>query len=101
VCSPAETAPIPVRADAAIFCLTHDIVRNPQAVKNVVAHLRPGARIAALGPKWASWRDLWWAPWCVHTVNLLVVTLNQPYVRSFEGFGRPWSHLVRLVPDLQ
>jgi len=100
VCSPAESAPIPVRADAAIFCLTHDIVRNPQAVQNIVTHLLPGARIAAVGAKWASGRNLWWAPWCVPAVNLLAATLNRPYVNSFEGFSRPWSHLARFVPDL-
>jgi SAM-dependent methyltransferase len=101
VCSPAETVSIPVRADAAIFCLVHDIVCSPQAVENIVAQLRPGARIAAVGAKWASWRNLWWAPWCVPGVNVLAVMRNRPYVRSFEGFGRPWRQLARFVPDLQ
>jgi SAM-dependent methyltransferase len=100
VCSPAETASIPV-ADAALFCLAHDVVRNPQAVENIVTHLRPGGRVAAVGAKWASWRNLWWAPWCLPGVNLLVAMVNRPYVRSFEGFSQPWSVLVRFVPNLQ
>jgi demethylmenaquinone methyltransferase/2-methoxy-6-polyprenyl-1,4-benzoquinol methylase len=101
VCAPAETAPIPVHTDAALFCLTHDILRSPSALENVFAHLRPGGRVAALGPKWASWWELWWAPWWAAAVNLAVATVNNPYVRSFDGFQRPWSHLARFVPDLQ
>jgi hypothetical protein len=26
--------------------------------------------------------------------------LHGPYVRSFEGFGRPWSHLEPLLEDV-
>jgi SAM-dependent methyltransferase len=101
ICSPAETAPIRMEADAALFCLTHDILRSRCALENVVGHLRPSARVAALGPKWAAWWELWWAPWWVPVVHVAVTTVNQPYVRSFEGFDRPWSRLARVVPDLR
>jgi SAM-dependent methyltransferase len=101
VCSPGETAQLPVRADAALFCLTHDILTSRQALDNVFTQLRPGARVAATGPKWASWRDLWWAPWLVPEVNLAVLTVNRPYVRSFRGFDHPWRYLGGAVPDLR
>jgi hypothetical protein len=26
--------------------------------------------------------------------------MHGPYVRSFEGFGRPWSHLEQLIEDV-
>ena len=48
---------------------------------NVLSKLRPGARVAAGGGKWAK-------PWMM-AVNLPVTMLHAPYVRSFEGFGRP------------
>jgi hypothetical protein len=101
VCSAGETAQLPVRADAALFCLTHDILTSRRALDNVFTQLWPGARVAAAGPKWASWRDLWWAPWLVPEVNLAVLAVNRPYVRSFRGFDHPWLYLDSAVPDLR
>jgi demethylmenaquinone methyltransferase/2-methoxy-6-polyprenyl-1,4-benzoquinol methylase len=86
-------AHIPVMADAALFCATHDILRSPQALSVVVDALRPGASVAAGGGKWA-------APWMVG-LNLQVWALHGPYVASFEGFDRPWSHLERLIEDFR
>ena len=90
--SPAEDAEIPVTADAALFCAVHDILQSPDALRNVMTELRPGARVAAGGGKWA-------ARWMVG-VNLQVRMLHAPYVRSFEGFDRPWSHLEQLIEDV-
>ena len=90
--APAEDADIAVTADAALFCAVHDILQSPDALRNVLSRLRPGARVAAGGGKWA-------APWMVG-VNLLVRMLHAPYVRSFGGFGRPWSHLEQLIEDV-
>jgi hypothetical protein len=33
-------------------------------------------------------------------VNLPVTMLHAPYVRSFEGFERPWHHLEQLLEDV-
>ena len=90
--APAEEAQIPVTADAALFCAVHDILQSAGALRNVMNHLRPGARVAAGGGKWA-------APWLV-AVNLLARMLHAPYVRSFEGFDRPWHHLEQLIEDV-
>jgi len=43
---------------------THDVLRRPQALDHVLAHLRPGARIVATG--------LQWAPGWALPVNLFV-----------------------------
>jgi len=86
-------ADIPVTADAAVFCAVHDVLQSPAALREVVRNLRPGAWVAAAGGKWA-------APWMV-ALNLQVRALHQPYVRSFEGFDRPWRHLGRLIEDLR
>jgi SAM-dependent methyltransferase len=90
--SRAEDARAAVTADAALFCAVHDILQSRAALRNVMNHLRPGAGVAAGGGKWA-------APWMV-AVNLSVMILHSPYVRSFEGFHRPWSHLEQLLEDV-
>jgi SAM-dependent methyltransferase len=90
--SGAEDAQIAVTADAALFCAVHDILQSPDALRNVMDHLRPGAPVAAGGGKWA-------APWMM-AVNLQTRMLHAPYVRSFEGFGRPWNHLEQLIDDV-
>src|SRR5439155_15703842 len=35
--------------DAALFSFTHDVLRSPRAVGNVISHLRRGGRVAAAG----------------------------------------------------
>ncbi len=91
--SPAEDAQISVTADAALFCAVHDILQSPGALRNVMTKLRPGAWVAAGGGKWA-------APWLVG-VNLQARMLHAPFVRSFQGFGRPWKHLEQLIEDVR
>jgi demethylmenaquinone methyltransferase/2-methoxy-6-polyprenyl-1,4-benzoquinol methylase len=90
--SRAEDAEIALTADAAIFCAVHDILQSSAALRSVVDHLRPGAWVVAGGGKWA-------APWMV-AVNLHAMLLHTPYVRSFEGFRRPWHHLEPLLEDV-
>jgi ubiquinone/menaquinone biosynthesis C-methylase UbiE len=91
--SPVTDAQIPVMADAAVFCAVHDILQSPEALRRVLRGLRPGAWVAAGGGKWA-------APWMV-VLNWQTRSLHAPYVNSFEGFHRPWSHLERLIQDVR
>jgi demethylmenaquinone methyltransferase/2-methoxy-6-polyprenyl-1,4-benzoquinol methylase len=91
--SGAQDARIEVTADAALFCAVHDILQSPDALQNVMNHLRPQAPVAAGGGKWA-------APWLL-AVNMQARILHAPYVRSFEGFDRPWHHLEPLIEDVQ
>jgi len=79
--------------DAALFCFTHDVLRSRPTLEAVVGRLRPGGRVAAVGPMWAPW----WAP----AMNLLVWYVTSDYVTTFEGFSKPWSHLEELVPGLE
>jgi SAM-dependent methyltransferase len=83
--APVEAARIPVRADCALFHFTHDVLRRPQAVANVVHHLKPGARVVACGLRWAP---AWAAP-----ANLFVWAAAQYSVTSLEGLERPWDRL--------
>lgn len=93
VLSPAEDARVAQAADAALFCAVHDILQSPGALRNVLAALRPGAWVAACGGKWA--------PPVMAAVNVMVRALHAPYVRSFDGFDRPWRHLERLTEEVR
>jgi len=85
----AEDAEMAFTADAALFCAVHDIMQSPDGLRNVLRNLRPGAWVAAGGGKWA-------APLMV-AVNMQVRMIHAPYVRSFDGFDRPWNQLEQLV----
>lgn len=86
VCSPVETADIRVKADAALFHFTHDILRRPEAIARVMRHLKPGARVVASGLKWAAPRLIW-------PVNLLVLPAALRSVTSLDGMDQPWGLL--------
>jgi ubiquinone/menaquinone biosynthesis C-methylase UbiE len=88
----AEDAAIPVPADAVLFAFTHDVVRSPAALANVLGQVRPGGRLAAAGPKWAPL-----AP----PLNVAVWHVARQFVTTFEGFGRPWTRLQECVPGLR
>ena len=92
--SPAEDAEIAVAADAALFCAVHDILQSPEALRNVVGSLRPGAWRSA-----SASQPLSGAP-AMLAVNIQARMLHAPFVSSFEGFDRPWHHLERLVEDV-
>jgi trans-aconitate methyltransferase len=87
----AEEAAIPVRADAVLFAFAHDVTRSPEALANVLGHVRAGSRVAAAGPKWALL-----AP----PLNVLVWQVASQFVTTFDGFARPWTELERAVPEL-
>jgi trans-aconitate methyltransferase len=91
--SSVERAEIPGVADAALFCATHDILQSSEALDNVFGHVRPAAWVAAVGGKWAP-------PWMA-AVNPLVWATHVTYVRSFQGFDRPWRQLARYVDDVR
>ena len=91
--SPVEAADIAGRADAALFHFTHDILRNPTAVANVIRHLKPGARVVACGLKWV-------VPWAI-PANLLVWSAALHSVTSLEGLHAPWSWLATFTGPLE
>lgn len=92
VAASAETATIDASADAALICTAHDVLQSPAALENVLGQLRPGTWIGAGGGKFA-------APWLVG-LNLWVAANHQPYIRSFDGFDRPWRLLEQYVDGL-
>lgn len=95
VCSPIEQAAIPARPHSVLFCAVHDILRSPCALQAVLKQVPEGSRIVAAGAKWAPW----WVPGAA-AVNWSVWAANASFVGTFEGFGRPWSHLAGFLSGL-
>lgn len=91
--SPIEEATIPETVDAALFALSHDIMRSPTAIENVVRHVKPGGRIAVAG--------MTWNPWWALPFNLILAYRLRRGATTNEGLGKPWTHLQELIPLLQ
>jgi SAM-dependent methyltransferase len=70
--------------DAALFSFTHDILRSPTAIANVVGHMRPRARIAAAGVTY---------PASLPFARPVVRRAAARYVTTFEGLERPYALL--------
>jgi SAM-dependent methyltransferase len=91
--TPAELATTPMLADAAMFHFTHDILRNPEAICNLVHCLKPGARVVAAGLQWAN-------PWAFAT-NWCVMLAAMYSTTSLEGLDQPWSHLADYLSEFE
>lgn len=88
-----EDADLESVADAALFSFTHDVLQSPEAVANVMAHLRSGARVASVGAKLAGG----WSP----IVNYFVRRAARPYMTTFRGLDRPWRELERYTGEMK
>lgn len=85
-CAPVADADWPQQADAALFHFTHDILQSEDALDRVLAHLKPGARVAVTGLKWTS-------PW-YGGLNALVWWNAIQSVTTLHGMDAPWRPLV-------
>jgi len=81
------------RADAALFHFTHDVLRDPEALDHVLAHLKPGAHVVAAGLQWAP-------PWMVPT-NLFVLGAALYSVTCMEGLAQPWTLLAKRLHEVE
>jgi ubiquinone/menaquinone biosynthesis C-methylase UbiE len=79
-------------ADAAIFFFTHDLLRTPAALDNVVSAVRPGGRVVSAGMRRPSW---FLAP-----IALGAQLVMRRYVTTQEGLARPWDLLGERLADL-
>jgi len=81
-------ARLPRQADAALFFFTHDIQQQEAALARVCGHLRPGARVVAVGLSWAP-------PWLAIS-NLFVLGAALYSIRApgyLTSLGQPWRLL--------
>lgn len=85
-CVPVDQLDLPVKADAALFHFTHDILQSQEALDHVLAHLKPGARVALTGLKWTS-------PW-YGGLNALVWWNAMQSVTTLHGLEAPWQPLL-------
>jgi arsenite methyltransferase len=85
--STAETVRLPEIADAVLFNYTHDILRTPAAVDNLMRQTKPGAPIAIAGMKYFPW---WTGP-----LNLLPWLKNRPYNARPADLWHPWDLIER------
>ena len=92
VCAPVDEFVAPAAADAALFFLTHDVMRNPRALRRVVEQLRPGARVVAAGAKNPPRGAL--------PLRLALRAGARRAITTTEGLDAPWSHLAALLPRL-
>ena len=83
-----EDARLGLRADAAPFCFSHDVLQSPAALRNVFEAMKPGARIAAAGTRIVGW---WWGAF----VNAFTMFRARCYMSTFRGLTRPWQALAR------
>lgn len=89
---PVEVAKLSGPIDAALFHFTHDILSCPDAISNVLRHLRPCARVVATGLQWAP---LWSWP-----VNLFVFGAALYSVTTLDGLEQPWGGLAAQMGKL-
>lgn len=85
-------APGAPRFDAVLFHYTHDVLQSPLALRNIVAAMKPGARVALAGIKYPS-------PWFL-PAWLYRLAKARPYVTTFRGLRRPWSGLAPYLAGL-
>jgi SAM-dependent methyltransferase len=90
--APAETATLPVAADAALFAAAPNVLASPTALTNLFSQLRAGAAVVAGGWKWPG-------PW-LWPLRTCITALTSSFVAEFTGFDRPWRLLGDHVTDL-
>ena len=89
-----EDAPLSETADALLFSYTHDVLQNPAAVRHLMQHARPGAKVAVLATRFLPW---WWgAP-----LNLFTAFRSRNYLTTFRGLSEPWKPLQPYCPDIR
>lgn len=83
-----------LRADAMLFCYTHDVLQSPRALERLARHAKPGCRVVVTGIRFLPW---WWG----FGVNLFTAIRTRPYLTTYRGLGRPWAGLESLCPGFR
>lgn len=81
----AQELTLPEKVDALFFHYTHDILRSPTAIDNLLRQARPGARVAIAGIKFFPW---WLAP-----LNLWVYAKNVGFNGAPGELSTPWDRI--------
>ncbi len=79
--------------DAVLFHYTHDVLRQPDAVRRLLALCMPGARVALAGFKGAP---SWAAPF-----TGIAMWRGRRYLTTYEGIAALWSHLAPMLVNFK
>lgn len=91
--APAESVKLASRPDAVLFSYTHDLIQSPAGLANVLAQVKPGARVAAVGTKLFT-------PW-LFPLNWWVRARHRDYITEFESLAAPWALLAGYLVDFR
>ena len=94
IVAPAEQARSGHRADALLFCFTHDVLQSPAALDNIFSMAQPSARIAVVGSKLIS---QWWSA----PIDAWTRVRTRRYLTTYRGLDQPWVPLQQFCPDLE
>jgi demethylmenaquinone methyltransferase/2-methoxy-6-polyprenyl-1,4-benzoquinol methylase len=75
--------------DAALLFFTHDILRTPSALDNVVTIVRPHGRVVTAGIRQPS-----------RLLSPIALLVARRYVTTFEGLAAPWDLLALRLDDM-
>ena len=89
----AEEVALPARANAILLSYTHDLIRSPRALANILGQARAGARVAATSTKL-------YAPW-LFPANWYLRYTHRAYITNFESLEAPWSLLATLLDEFR
>jgi arsenite methyltransferase len=88
-----EQARLEGQFDAVLFHYTHDVLQTPQALANIFAHVKPGARVVVAGAKHP--------PAWLYPLRLLRLWKARPYLTTFRGLDRPWAALEPYIGKME
>ena len=91
--STAQEVRLPLAPDAILFSYTHDVIQSREALRNLFAQAKPGARVAATSTKlYARW---------LFPANWYLRVTHSAYITNFESFDAPWSVLETMLDDFR
>ena len=79
--------------DAILFSYTHDVIQSAEALRNLFAQSKPGARVAATSTKL-------YAPW-LFPANWYLRATHRAYITNIESFDAPWRVLETMLDDFR
>lgn len=83
-----------LRADAMLFCYTHDVLQSRAAIENLVRHAKPGCRVAVAGIRFLPWS---WG----FAINSVTALRTRRYVTTYRGLRAPWRGLAERCEDFR
>jgi ubiquinone/menaquinone biosynthesis C-methylase UbiE len=89
----AQDVRLPRPPDAILFSYTHDVIQSVEALRNLFAQSKPGARVAATSTKlYARW---------LFPANWYLRITHRAYITNFESFDAPWRVLQAMLDDFR